>query len=114
MNPSKNFSYDSLHFLVWRESDKSLTLLAKDYEPTQVFAAGLISRGGAMAFVCHDDRQNLKFFQCSGLARPVLMQKQIVFAQNTGFVYNSVRHGPNIIKISCSSKISAGLGSIFT
>lgn len=55
--------YDSLHFLVWRESDKSLTLLAKDYEPTQVFAAGLISRGGAMSFVCHDDRQNLSFLQ---------------------------------------------------
>jgi len=57
------YSYDSLHFLVWRESDRSLTLLAKDYEPTQVFAAGLISRGGAMAFVCHDDRQNLSFLQ---------------------------------------------------
>ncbi len=63
VNPLKTCSYDSLHFLVWRESDKSLTLLAKDYEPTQVFAAGLISRGGAMAFVCHDDRQNLKFLQ---------------------------------------------------
>ncbi|KAL3775848.1 hypothetical protein ACHAW5_010006 [Stephanodiscus triporus] len=56
-------AYDSLHFLVWRESDKSLTLLAKDYEPNQVFAAGLISRGGAMTFVCHDDRQNLSFLQ---------------------------------------------------
>lgn len=56
-------AYDSLQFLVWRESDKSLTLLAKDYEPTQVFAAGLITRGGAMSFVCHDDRQNLSFLQ---------------------------------------------------
>ena len=56
-------AYDSLHFLVWRESDKSLTLLAKDYEPNHVFASGLISRGGAMAFVCHDDRQNLSFLQ---------------------------------------------------
>lgn len=56
-------AYDSLHFLVWRESDKSLTLLAKDYEPSQVFATGLISRGGAIAFVCHDDRQNLSFLQ---------------------------------------------------
>ena len=55
--------YDSLHFLVWRESDKSLTLLAKDYEPTQVFAAGVMSRGGAVSFVCHDDRQNLSFLQ---------------------------------------------------
>lgn len=64
----KNFfilsdAYDSLYFLVWRESDKSLTLLAKDYEPIPVFAAGLISRGAAMTFVCHDDRQNLQFFQ---------------------------------------------------
>ena len=38
--------YDSMHFLVWRESDKSLTLLAKDFEPCEVFAGGLISRGG--------------------------------------------------------------------
>jgi hypothetical protein len=64
----KNFfvlsdAYDSLYFLVWRESDKSLTLLAKDYEPIPVFAAGLLSRGAAMTFVCHDDRQNLQFFQ---------------------------------------------------
>lgn len=64
----KNFfilsdAYDSLYFLVWRESDKSLTLLAKDYEPIAVFAAGLMSRGAAMTFVCHDDRENLQFFQ---------------------------------------------------
>ena len=55
-------AYDSLHFLVWRESDKSLTLLAKDYEPTCVYAAGIISRGGAVSFVTQDDRQNLSFF----------------------------------------------------
>lgn len=64
----KNFfllsdAYDSLYFLVWRESDKSLTLLAKDYDPIPVFAAGLMSRGPAMTFLCHDDRQNLQFFQ---------------------------------------------------
>lgn len=62
----KNFlllsdAYDSLHFLVYRESDKSLTLLAKDYEPTSMYAAGLLSRGGTLSFVCHDDRQNLTF-----------------------------------------------------
>jgi len=62
----KNFlilsdAYDGLHFLVWRESDKSLTLLAKDYEPTSMYAAGLLSRGGTLSFVCHDDRQNLTF-----------------------------------------------------
>jgi len=55
-------AYDSLHFLVWRESDKSLTLLAKDYEPSCVYAAGIISRGGAVSFVSQDDRQNLRFF----------------------------------------------------
>ena len=64
----KNFfllsdAYDSLYFLVWRESDKSLTLLAKDYDPIVVYAAGLMSRGPAMTFLCHDDRQNLQFFQ---------------------------------------------------
>jgi len=58
-------AYDSLHFLVWRESDKSLTLLAKDYEPTSVYAAGLLTRGGGVSFVCHDDRQNLSFFSYS-------------------------------------------------
>jgi len=64
----KNFlllsdAYDSIHFLVWRESDKSLTLLAKDYDPIVVYAAGIMSRGAAMTFLCHDDRQNLQFFQ---------------------------------------------------
>ena len=64
----KNFfllsdAYDSLYFLVWRESDKSLTLLAKDYDPIPVYAAGIMSRGAAMTFLCHDDRQNLQFFQ---------------------------------------------------
>jgi hypothetical protein len=64
----KNFfllsdAYDSMYFLVWRESDKSLTLLAKDYDPITVYAAGVMSRGAAMTFVCHDDRQNLQFFQ---------------------------------------------------
>lgn len=58
-------SYDSLYFLVWRESDKSLTLLAKDYEPIPVYASGIMSRGGSMTFLCHDDRQNLQFFQYS-------------------------------------------------
>jgi cleavage and polyadenylation specificity factor subunit 1 len=64
----KNFfvlsdAYDSLYFLVWRESDKSLTLLAKDYDQIPVYAAGLLSRGGSLDLVCHDDRQNLQFFQ---------------------------------------------------
>ena len=64
----KNFlilsdAYDSLFFLVWRESDKSLTLLAKDYDPIPVYCSGILSRGGSLDFVCHDDRQNLQFFQ---------------------------------------------------
>lgn len=68
----KNFfllsdAYDSVHFLVWRESDKSLTLLAKDYEPVSCYATGLISRGPSMSFVVHDDRQNLSFFSYAPL-----------------------------------------------
>lgn len=64
----KNFfilsdAYDSLYFLVWRESDKSLTMLAKDYDPIPVYCSGILSRGGSLDFVCHDDRQNLQFFQ---------------------------------------------------
>ena len=64
----KNFfilsdSYDSLYFLVWRESDKSLTLLAKDYDPIPVHCSGILSRGGSLDFVCHDERENLTFFQ---------------------------------------------------
>jgi cleavage and polyadenylation specificity factor subunit 1 len=58
-------AYDSLYFLVWRESDKSLTMLAKDYDPIPVYATGLLSRGGSLSLVCHDDRQNLQFFQYS-------------------------------------------------
>jgi cleavage and polyadenylation specificity factor subunit 1 len=56
-------AYDSIYFLVWRESDKSLTLLAKDYDPIPVYAAGILSRGSSLDFVCHDDRGNLQFFQ---------------------------------------------------
>eukprot|EP00977_Amphora_coffeiformis_P016349 scaffold5020_cov179-Amphora_coffeaeformis.AAC.2 len=64
----KNFlllsdAYDSLHLLVYRESDKSLTLLAKEYEPVAVYAAGLLSRGPSVTFLCHDDRQNVQFLQ---------------------------------------------------
>ena len=64
----KNFlllsdAYDSLHLLVYRESDKSLTLLAKEYEPVAIYAAGLLSRGPSVTFLCHDDRQNLQFLQ---------------------------------------------------
>jgi len=56
-------AYDSIYFLVWRESDKSLTLLAKDYDPIPVYASGVLGRGGSLDFVCHDDRGNLQFFQ---------------------------------------------------
>ncbi|CAB9502941.1 and polyadenylation specificity factor subunit 1 [Seminavis robusta] len=64
----KNFlllsdAYDSLYFLVFRESDKSLTLLSKDYDPLCVYAAGVLSRGGNATFVTQDDRQNVQFFQ---------------------------------------------------
>jgi cleavage and polyadenylation specificity factor subunit 1 len=64
----KNFfllsdAYDSMYLLVWRESDKSLTLLAKDYEPTTIYCAGMLSRGSSIVFVCHDERENLQFFQ---------------------------------------------------
>lgn len=56
-------AYDSLYFLVWRESDKSLTLLAKDYDPVPVYAASFMSRGSSLTFVCHDNRENFQFFQ---------------------------------------------------
>lgn len=56
-------AYDSLHLLIWRDSDKTLTLLAKDYDPISVYAAGLMSRGAQLTMLCHDDRQNLQFFQ---------------------------------------------------
>lgn len=63
----KNFlllsdALEGISFLVWRESDKSLTLLAKDYDPTIVYASGMISRAASLSFICHDDRQNLQFF----------------------------------------------------
>ena len=64
----KNFlllsdAYDSLYLLVYRESDKSLTLLAKEYEPVAVYAAGILTRGPSATFLCHDDRQNVQFLQ---------------------------------------------------
>jgi CPSF A subunit region len=58
-------AYDSLYFLIWRESDKSLTLLAKDYDPIPVVATGIMRRGPNATFLCHDDRHNLQFFQYS-------------------------------------------------
>jgi cleavage and polyadenylation specificity factor subunit 1 len=64
----KNFlllsdAYDSLHMLIYRESDKSLTLLAKEYEPVAVYATGVMSRAQSMSFLLHDDRMNLQFLQ---------------------------------------------------
>lgn len=56
-------AYDSVYFLVWRESDKSLTLLAKDYDPIAVYAAGVLVRGAALSLCVHDERENLQFFQ---------------------------------------------------
>lgn len=56
-------AYDSIYFLIWRDSDKSLTLLAKDYDPIPVYAAGVMTRGASMTIVCQDERQNLQFFQ---------------------------------------------------
>lgn len=93
----KNFfllsdAYDSLYFLVWRECDKSLPLLSKDYAPISVYAAGLMSRGAAMTFVCQDDRQNLRFFQYApgeaaarGGNRPVCRSDCHLGVQTTAF-----------------------------
>jgi cleavage and polyadenylation specificity factor subunit 1 len=44
----KNFlllsdAYDTISLLVYRESDKSLTLLAKDYDPIPVYATGIMT-----------------------------------------------------------------------
>ena len=54
---------DTLHGRSWRESDKSLILLTKDYEPTCVYAARFINCGLTMYSVCHGDCENLKLFQ---------------------------------------------------
>jgi hypothetical protein len=62
--------YDSLHFLVWRESDKSLTLLAKDYEPCEVFAAGIISRGGKVFYLSYHISQSRDILHCSFFDNP--------------------------------------------
>merc|ERR1711981_524663 len=56
-------AYDSVSFLVWRENDKSLTLLSRDYSGRNTFAAGVISRARNLAFVVHDDRENIQVFQ---------------------------------------------------
>ena len=44
----KNFlllsdAYDTISMLVYRESDKSLTLLEKDYDPIPMYATGIVT-----------------------------------------------------------------------
>jgi cleavage and polyadenylation specificity factor subunit 1 len=115
----KNFfllsdAYDSLYFLVWRESDKSLTLLAKDYDPIPVYAAGLMSRGAAMTFLCHDDRQNLQFFQYApgeaaarGGNKLVCRADCHLGTQTTGFVSHFCRSSLLIHSATPTSTLAA-------
>jgi cleavage and polyadenylation specificity factor subunit 1 len=115
----KNFfllsdAFDSMYFLVWRESDKSLTLLAKDYDPIPVYAAGLMSRGPSITFLCHDDRQNLQFFQYApgeaaarGGNKLVCRADYHLGTQTTGFVSHFCRPSLLVHSATPTSSVAA-------
>ena len=56
-------AYEGLQFLCWKEKEKTLTLLSRDYCRTPTFAAGVITRAGGLAFVVHDERENIRVLQ---------------------------------------------------
>jgi cleavage and polyadenylation specificity factor subunit 1 len=56
-------AYDGCQFLVWRDSDQTLTLLSRDYNRTVTFAAGVMSMASQIAFCVHDDRENIVVLQ---------------------------------------------------
>jgi len=53
-------AYEGLQFLHWRDKDKTLNLLSRDYCRTPTFAAGVISISGSLSFVVHDERENIR------------------------------------------------------
>jgi len=55
--------YRSVQFLTWREQDKSLTLLAKDYEPCPITTLDILVEMPRMAIVTCDNDRNVKLLQ---------------------------------------------------
>ena len=56
-------AYQSVQFVVWREEDMSLTLLAKDYDMSACVTASCIFDGDTLAFVVSDDEANIQLMR---------------------------------------------------
>lgn len=55
--------YHSVQFVVWREADNSLTLLARDYNALACMSADYIRDGSMLGMVIGDDMGNIKLLQ---------------------------------------------------
>jgi hypothetical protein len=56
-------AFQSVQFVVWREEDRSLTLLAKDYDRSACVAANYVLDGETLAFVVSDDEANMQLMR---------------------------------------------------
>ena len=56
-------AYQSVQFVVWREEDRSLTLLAKDYDRSACVAANYVFDGETLGFVVSDDEGNMQLMR---------------------------------------------------
>lgn len=56
-------AYQSVQFVVWREEDRSLTLLAKDYDKSACVAANYVLDGDTLGFVVSDDEANVQLMR---------------------------------------------------
>lgn len=53
----------STQFLRWKESEMSLTLLAKDYAPTSIMAAEFVVQQRSLGMLVGDTAKNLQLFE---------------------------------------------------
>lgn len=53
----------SVQFVVWRQEDMSLTLLAKDYDRSSCVAANYVLDGDTLSFVVSDDEANMQLMR---------------------------------------------------
>eukprot|EP01041_Mallomonas_annulata_P000480 gene480-899_t len=56
-------AFKSLQFLVWREEDMSLTVVAKDFEDCVCMASSFIMDGPVLALVVCDDESNMRLMR---------------------------------------------------
>ena len=56
-------AYEGIRFLIWKDHDKTLNLISRDYSLLPVFSAGMLTLGNGLAFVSHDERENFRVLQ---------------------------------------------------